>query len=122
MLLQNKVAIITEATRGIGRVIAEEFAGRGASLILNGTNELLLVKLKDDISFASKKHVIVKGDIPNPKTAEKLIHKAINVYNRIDILVNNAGIATREPTESMSLSDWQRVLNVNLNGTLYLCK
>jgi len=122
MLLQDKVVIITGATKGIGRAIAEEFARNGASLILSGTNEELLNKLKEELSLLDKKHSVVAGDISLPETSERLIDKALNLHKKIDIIVNNAGIVRREPTEKMSLQDWQRVLDVNLNGTLYLCK
>lgn len=122
MLLKNKVAVITGATRGIGKAIAVEFAKQGASLILNGTNEALLQKLKEEINLMNENIEIVIGDIANPQTSEKLIDKTMDLYHKIDILVNNAGIITREPTEKMSLADWKRVLDVNLSGTLYICK
>jgi len=122
MLLKNKVAVITGATRGIGKAIAVEFAKQGASLILNGTNEALLQKLKVEINLMNENIEIVIGDIADPKTSEKLIDKTMDLYHKIDILVNNAGIITREPTEKMSLADWKRVLDVNLSGTLYICK
>lgn len=121
-LLKDKVAIITGATRGIGKAIAEEFARQGSLLILNGTNKVLLDKLKEEISFANKEHEIIIGDISIPQTSEKLIDKAISLYHRVDIIVNNAGIIVRQPTEKISLLDWQRVFDVNLNGTFYLCK
>ncbi len=122
MLLRDKVAIITGATKGIGKAIAEEFAKNGASLVLGGTKSELLNKVKEDLSYANVKHSVVIGDISIPETAEKLIEAALNLNNKIDIIVNNAGIVRRETTEVMSLQDWQRVLDVNLNGTLYLCK
>ena len=122
MLLQNKVSIITGATRGIGRAITEEFTRQGASIILNGTNEELLHQLKEKIRVMGNNIDIVIGDIADPQTADKLLEKAINLYHRVDILVNNAGIVSREPTEKMNFSDWQRVLDVNLNGTFYTCK
>lgn len=122
MLLKDKVAIITGATRGIGRAIAEIFAENGALLVLNGTNKEALNKLQEDINLEGKKHHIVVGDVSNPRTAEQLVEKAMNQYNRVNILVNNAGISFRVPTEKISLSDWQRVLDVNLNGTFYVCK
>jgi len=122
MLLNNKIAIITGATRGIGRAIAEEFAKNGALLILNGTNEKLLNDLEEQFVLINKNHTIVKGDISDPKTAENLINIAMHLHGRVDILVNNAGINMHETTEKMSLTNWQKVLDVNLNGTLCTCK
>jgi len=122
MLLQDKVAIVTGATRGIGKAISKEFAKQGASLIINGTNEILLDNLKEELSSIIKSPQVLIGDISDPQTAEKIVATAMEQYHRIDILVNNAGIITREPTEKMRLSDWHRVLEVNLSGTLYLCR
>jgi len=122
LLLEKKVAVITGATRGIGKAIAEEFARQNALLVLNGTNKTLLNKLKDGLVSINKNVEVVIGDISDPQTAENLISKAMEIYHRIDILVNNAGIILREPTEKMNLVDWQRVIEINLNGTLYTCK
>jgi|LSQX01.3.fsa_nt_gb 3-oxoacyl-[acyl-carrier protein] reductase len=122
MLLKDKVAIITGATKGIGRAIAEEFAKNGASLVLGGTKEELLNKAKEDLSFENLRHTVVIGDVSIVETSERLIEAALALGKKIDIIVNNAGIVRREPTEKMRLEDWQKVLDVNLNGTLYLCK
>jgi 3-oxoacyl-[acyl-carrier protein] reductase len=121
-LLENKVAIITGASRGIGKAIAKEFAAQGAFLILNGTNRKLLEELKNNLSAVNKKHEVVIGDISNPETSKNLVNKAVNLFKRIDIIVNNAGIITRETTEKMSLLDWKKVIDINLTGTLMLCK
>lgn len=122
MLLEGKVAIITGATRGIGKAIAVEFAKQGASLILNGRNEALLQKLQEEIRLINGNSGLVIGDISDPQTSERLVDKTVDLYHKVDILVNNAGMVTREPTEKMSLASWQRVLDINLSGTLYLCQ
>lgn len=122
MLLQDKIAVVTGATRGIGKAIAIEFAKQGAFLVLNGTNEALLRKLKEEINLMNENCEIVIGDIADSQTSERIIDKTMDLYHAIDILVNNAGIITREPTEKMSLADWKRVLEVNLSGTLYICQ
>lgn len=122
MILSNKVAIVTGATRGIGRAITEEFARQGAILILNGLNEHLITQLKNSLFYLSKPHEIVIGDISDPKTSEDLVRCAMNFHKRVDIVVNNAGTITRESTEKMSLSDWHRVMEINLSGILYLCR
>ncbi len=121
-MLSNKSAIITGATRGIGKAITEEFARQGACLILNGTNESLLRQLKETLTITSKPHEVVIGDISDPATSEEIVNRAMNIHHKIDIIVNNAGTITREPTEEMSVSDWHRVIDINLSGTLYLCR
>lgn len=122
LLLKDKVAVITGATRGIGKAIAIEFAKQGALLVLNGTNNILLQGVKKEISLLRGKSEIIIGDIASPHTSEIIVDKTINIYHKIDILVNNAGIITRETTEKMSLDDWHKVINVNLDGVLYISK
>jgi len=121
MIIRDKVAIITGATRGIGREVALIFARHGASLVLSGQNKKLLIELKKELTKGGSKCSIVSGDISSPITSKKLVEKAIDQYNRIDILVNNAGIITRTPSEKMSLDEWDKVIEVNLKGTLFTC-
>jgi 3-oxoacyl-[acyl-carrier protein] reductase len=122
MLLQNKIAIVTGATRGIGKSIALTLAKQGASLLINGNREDLLNKLASDIEKLGQKCLVQVGDISNPVTAAKIVKTTMDNFSRIDILVNNAGINMRTPTLEMNLDDWQKVIDVNLNGTLYCCR
>lgn len=121
MLLSNKVAIITGASRGLGRTIALTFAKEGAHLILNGTKINFITEVIEEVRKYSKKSLFVLGDISKPETSKLLVTKAIDNFKRVDILVNNAGIITRTPSEKMSPKEWNRVLNVNLTGTLNCC-
>ena len=122
LLLKDKVAVITGATRGIGKAIAIEFAKQGALLVLSGTNNTLLRGVKKEIRLLGGESEIIIGDIASPHTSEKIVDKTMNTYHKIDILVNNAGIITRETTEKMSLADWHKVMNINLNGVLFISK
>jgi len=122
MDLKSKVAIVTGASRGIGRAVALSFAENGARIVLNGTNDRLLRDLRDQIRDAGGEAVAVAGDVSDSKTAEKAVLVARDAFEKIDILVNNAGINTRSSTLDMSIEDWQRVLDVNLNGTLHFCR
>lgn len=121
MLLEKKVAIVTGATRGIGKSIALTLAKQGASLVINGNNVDLLNQLALEIEKLGKRCLVEVGDISDPVIATKIVKTAIDHFGNIDILVNNAGINMRTPTLEMKLDDWQKVINVNLNGTLYCC-
>ncbi|MBP2659366.1 MAG: 3-oxoacyl-(acyl-carrier-protein) reductase [Firmicutes bacterium] len=122
MFLQSRIAIVTGATRGIGKSIALTLAKQGASLVINGNREDLLNELASEIEKLGQKCLVQVGDISDPATAIKIIKTTIDNFSHIDILVNNAGINMRTPTLEMNLDDWQKVIDINLNGTLYCCK
>lgn len=121
-MLNGSVAIVTGASRGIGKAIALTLAKNGASLVINGTNRELLNELAVQIEKLGKKCFILVGDAAKPETAANVVRTVIDAFGRIDILINNAGINMRSSTLEMELTDWQNVLDVNLNGTLYFCK
>lgn len=122
MLLNDRVAIVTGASRGIGRAIALTLAGQGASLVINGNNAALLEEVAAEVKRCGKDCFIHSGDVARPETAAELSRLAEKEFGRIDVLVNNAGINLRSSTLEMKLADWQRVLDVDLNGTLLCCQ
>lgn len=122
MFLQDQIAIITGATRGIGKSIALTLAKKGASLVINGNQEKLLNELALEIEQLGQKCFVQVGDISDPAIVNRMVETAIEHFGRIDILVNNAGINMRTSTLEMKLDDWQRVMDINLNGTLHCCR
>lgn len=121
MLLGGQTAIITGASRGIGRAIALAFAEQGASLVINGTRQDLLCEVAEEVEKRGQRCLVVAGDISDPAISRSLVLAAVENFKRVEILVNNAGIIKRAPTEQMPLEDWHRVLDINLSGTLYGC-
>lgn len=121
MLLEGKIAIVTGASRGIGREIALTLAENGASLVISGNREDLLKEVAGKIEKLNQRCLIHTGDISEPNTSRELASKAIEAFGKIDILVNNAGVNTRIPTLELNTEDWQKVININLNGTFYSC-
>jgi len=123
MMLKNKVAIITGASRGIGKSIALTFAREGASLVLvchKDENSLDSVKIESELLGA--KVINLVGDIASNNFCDEIASQAIEFFGTVDILVNCAGSITRSVTEEMSSEEWHRVIDVNLHGTLYLSK
>lgn len=122
MNLQNKVAIVTGASRGIGKSIAIALSEQGVRLVVNGTNERLLRELTKQIEASGGECVAVVGDASKPETADEMVQVATQQYGAINILVNNAGINMRQATVETSLEDWKKVLDINLTGTFLVSK
>lgn len=121
-LLQGKSAIITGASRGIGRAIALTFAGSGANLVLNGNNLHLLRELAREAELCGAQCILAPGDISQPESAQAMAQECRERFGSLDILVNNAGINSRVPFLELSPQDWRRMLEVNLDGVFHACQ
>ena len=116
------VAIVTGASRGIGRAIALRLAEGGADLLVLGTRSDLLDSLVEDIAALGRTSVAMTGDVADPGTAQAAVTMATRELGQVRTLVNSAGVNLRVPTLDMALEDWQRVIDINLNGTLHFCR
>lgn len=121
-MLYGEVAMVTGASRGIGRAAALRLARAGADVLVHARSTEAVASLVDEVSALGRRALAASGDVADPATAEKAVALAQEAFGRVDILVNNAGINRRSGTLDMSLEDWQRVLDVNLNGTLHFCR
>ena len=120
-LLEGKSAIITGASRGIGRSIALEYARQGASLVINASSASeALNETAAAIRDLGAKCETVPGSVTEEATARALVRKALDAFGALDILINNAGIVRDKPLVMMSEKDFDDVLAVNLRG-VYQC-
>lgn len=123
MEFENKIALVTGASRGIGREIACELASRGAKVIVNYTNnESSANETVERISKDGGYAVISKFDVSDFNTSQKEINKILNEFEHIDILVNNAGITKDNLFLRMKEPDWDRVFDVNIKGVFNCTK
>ena len=118
--LQEAVAIVTGASRGLGHAIAEELGRGGASVVVNYSRsqepaEELVNQLKENGTDA----IAVQADVSDPEQAQSLIDQTIEEFNRIDVLVNNAGINIDRTLRKLSVEDWDTVIQVDLNSAFY---
>ena len=123
MKLNGKVAVVTGASRGIGRAIALELAHRGASVVVNyRSNVDAAHDVVDTIERDGGRAIAVQADVGDCDQAKALIQTAIDTFGGIDILVNNAGTTRDQLLMMMSEADWDVVLRTNLKGVFNCCK
>lgn len=118
MELKGKVALVTGASRGIGRAIAVALAKKGCNVIINYARDEENAKKTEEMCRAyGVETLTVRADVSNREEVREMVEKAIQKFGRIDILINNAGILgkTINPIE-ISDEEWDRVLGVNLKG------
>jgi acetoacetyl-CoA reductase/3-oxoacyl-[acyl-carrier protein] reductase len=118
--LAGKVALVTGATRGIGRAIALELVRRGANVGLNFRADVTHAEsAADEIRELGGECLLVQGDVAKKGEAARIVKEVLGKWQRLDILVNNAGITRDRSMRKMTDDDWAAVIDVNLNGTFY---
>lgn len=119
----SKVALITGASRGIGKQIALTFAKEGYDIVINYRKENEeLNNLKSEIELNNVKVLLVQGDVSSFEDCEKIVNAAIEEFGKIDVLVNNAGITKDNLLLRMKEEDFKQVIDVNLVGTFNMTK
>jgi acetoacetyl-CoA reductase/3-oxoacyl-[acyl-carrier protein] reductase len=115
--LNGKTALVTGASRGIGRAIAVELAREGARVAINyQNNEERAKEVAYDIGKFGGACVLKKANLANPKEARALVKEVADQFGHLDILVNNAGITRDKLLKNMTDEDWQEVIQTNLNA------
>jgi glucose 1-dehydrogenase len=126
--LQGRFALVTGASRGIGRAIAVRFAQEGATVAINYSGSegaareaLDLVReatAKSGTDTNPERHLIVQADVGDERSALAMVNDLLDEWGHLDILVNNAGIQSQADSEVYTIAEYHRVLNVNLTGAL----
>ncbi len=122
--LKDAVVVVTGSSMGIGRAIAEELGRGGAKVVVNyfhhkdEADEVVEHLLKNGASAA----VAMQADVSDPAQAARLIEDTIKQFDRIDVLVNNEGINIDRPIKAMSVEDWNKVIQTDLNAYFYTVK
>lgn len=117
--MKGHVALVTGGSRGIGRAISERLAGRGVRIAAGySRNSEAAEELQR--KFPDAEISIHQGNIGNADDCGRVVDEVMDRHGRLDILVNNAGITVDKTVRKMSADDWDRVIQVNLNGAFYL--
>jgi len=119
--LSGRTALVTGASRGIGREIAAQLAERGARVAVNyHHSEVEAGDLRDRIQAAGGNAITTRGDVRRPEDVDRIVAETVEAFGTLDILVNNAGFNRDTLILRMSLDDWDEVMDINLRA-VFLC-
>ncbi|MEN3183387.1 MAG: SDR family oxidoreductase [Atribacterota bacterium] len=119
---RGKVALVTGASRGIGRAIARTLAEKGLSLALCARSRNKLEALKEELCSFGVEIFIRSGDLADPAFPPSFVHEAGAYFGRIDVVVNNAGVALSKPLEETTLEEWELQMAVNARAPFLICQ
>lgn len=122
MNLQNKTAIITGGSKGIGRAIAEAFAAEGVNVVISARNEDEVTKAAREISEQGKGNCVgVVCDVREHEAVKRMVASAIEHFKTLDVVINNAGVGKFAKLEDMPPEDFRLVIETNVIGVYYVC-
>lgn len=121
--LKDQVAIITGASRGIGKATAFALASEGAKVVVNyASNSQAADEVVTEIIEAGGDAIALSADVSQSEAVEAMFKQTMDKWGKVDVLVNNAGITKDTLLLRMKLEDWQQVINLNLTGVFLCCK
>lgn len=120
MRLKDKIAIVTGASKGIGRAIALGYARQGAHLSLAARSEDLLDEVADQIRGLGRRALSIPTDVTDEEQVQHMVEATLDEFGRVDVLVNNAGAASMRPVWGIRLSQWESIMALNLRAP-FLC-
>jgi short-subunit dehydrogenase len=123
MDFKHKVVVITGASSGIGKALAEEFAKRGANIVLGARQYVTLCEITSELEIKYQiKALAVQTDVSKEEDCELLIKQALSTFGKIDVLINNAGLSMRALFNDVDLAVLKNLMDVNFWGTVYCTK
>jgi len=120
--LSGKNALVTGAQQGLGAGIAVAMAEAGANVMVHGLESEKTEAIREAVCRAGVQAYSVLGDVADPKVCQRMVESTVERLGSIDILVNNAGIIRRAPAAEYPISDWNDVIEINLNSIFRLCQ
>lgn len=117
--IQNKVVIITGASSGIGEATAKELASKGAKVVLAARREDRLKEIQKEIKFNGGQAIYQVTDVTSYEQMEKLASYALREFGKIDVMINNAGIMPLSAISEIKITEWEKMIDVNIKGVTY---
>lgn len=116
MDLEDKVAIVTGGSSGIGKAIAERYAWEGMEVVIADVDEEKGQEVAEEIGCD-----FMLCDVSNYDEVEKVVEETVDRYGKLDVMVNNAGIGSTDPIQEMEIEDYEQIRSVDLDGVMYGC-
>jgi NAD(P)-dependent dehydrogenase (short-subunit alcohol dehydrogenase family) len=121
--MNDKVAVITGGSRGLGRAMAEALADAGARVVVCSRNASEVKRAADDLQSTYGRECRGYGcDVTDPAQVQSLIGRVLSEFGQVDVLINNAGINIRRPIEDLTLDEFRQVQDTNVVGTWLMCR
>lgn len=121
--LQDKVAIVTGASKGIGAAIAKAYAAEGATVVVNyASDKTGAERVVNEIAGKGGKALALQGDVAQEGDVVRLVEVTKETYGKVDVLVNNAGVFAFQPLEGVTAEEFHRQFNINVLGTLFAAR
>lgn len=119
MRLNNKVALVTGSSQGIGRAIAVRFAQEGADVVVNSRSSNGMDEVLQEIEALGRRGLAVQADVSKVEDIRRMFAETIEHFGKLDVLVNNAGVETHAAFWDVTEADYDKVMNVNLKGAFF---
>ncbi len=120
--LQDRTALITGASKGLGRTMALALAAEGARIALVSRDEGRLSAVAGEISAAGGEAAVFAADVTSEEEVRRIEREILAVYPKVNILINNAGVNVRKPVVDFTLEEWRRVMDTNVTAAFLLCR
>lgn len=120
--LENRTAVITGASKGLGKAMALALAAAGARVALVSRDRERLTAVSDEITAAGGRAAVFPADVTSQEDVRRIECEILALYPKVNILINNAGVNVRKPVVDFTLEEWRYVMNTNVTAAFLLCR